>query len=117
MITSEHDDDDAAAKLKSDCVDDSPSPQRPVVSTGMFNNVCAAVSTSRREVLDAKLIYTSKPQQLSPLPPTVTQSFSSRRILHCRKRCTTMETLLMMLHMQRLVVDEDNNSNLRPPVR
>ena len=41
-MTSEHDDIDAVAKPKMDCVDEE-SPQRPVVSTGRFKRVCAAV--------------------------------------------------------------------------
>ena len=50
-MTSEHDDDEddgfeeSVAKLKMDCVDDSLSPQSPVVSTGRLSRVCDAVST------------------------------------------------------------------------
>ena len=48
-MTSEHNVDDgfedSVAKVKMDCVDDSSSPQSPVVSTGRFNRVCDAVST------------------------------------------------------------------------
>lgn len=76
-------------------MEDSPSPHRPVVRTGRLSTVCADCSTCDVVVVDAKLMYTSRPQLLLLLLlPTVIQSVSLRRSLHSLNLWTIIETLI-----------------------